>query len=69
MLADGPVPGWLDTFPLDPPPERVAVEDAVAITHEVLGSRPQAMEHLSQARAHRAAVGSLREDADTHGAT
>jgi hypothetical protein len=40
--ADSAVSRRADALPLYPPPERLAVEDAVTITHEVFGCRPHA---------------------------
>jgi len=35
VFADGTISRWLDAFAFDPPPESVAVEDAVSVADDV----------------------------------
>ncbi len=66
VLAHGAVARRLNAFAFDPPPERVAVEDAVPITDDVLRRRVSATDRPSQEGAYGATVRAAGEDANAH---
>ena len=63
VLADGAVSRRADAFPLNPPPERFAVEDAISIADEVPGRGVGRTDCSAQERADGTAVWLLGENA------
>ncbi len=68
MFADSAVARRLNAFAFDPPPERVAVEDAVAITDDVFWRRVRATDRPSQDSAYGATVRAVSKNANAHDA-
>ena len=69
MLADRPVPRWLDALALDPTPKGTAIKDAVTVTDNVFWRRVSAMDRSAQETADGATVGAVRENADMNNPT
>ena len=68
VFSHGAVPRRLNAFAFDPPPERVAVEDAVPITDDVFWRRVRATYRPSQDSAYGATVRAVGKNANAHDA-
>ena len=68
VFADGAIARRLDAFAFDPPPERVAVEDAVPVTDDIFWGRVGVTYRPSQESAYGATVRAVGRDANAHDA-